>query len=65
MRFQGNTDTDDWNPIALFWMMGRRECWHFGWYWREWRLGAWYVWYDGPHWQLCAGPFYLHIGYDR
>ena len=56
MRLRGDTSTDDWNPLTLFWMMARRKCWHFDFDLKEWRLRADYTWYDGPIFQLWVGP---------
>lgn len=71
MRLRGNTSTDDWNPITLLWMMGRRECWHCGWETKEdvrkrkaiHRGFMVYAWYDGPMWHFFFGRFWIAICY--
>lgn len=62
MKFSGFTDVEDYNIRTLLWMMARRECWWCG-ISKDWSFTAGYFWYDGPHWQIRVGPFWVHIGY--
>ncbi len=63
MKFRGCTDTEDFNIQTLAWMMCRRECWHGGVDWKDWRWRPIYTWYDGPMWHFFFGPFWLAITY--
>ena len=62
MKFSGYTDTEDWNIQTLLWMMRQRGAWDGGVDCKDWRLSAFYTWYDGPIWQVCVGPFWVAIG---
>lgn len=53
------TGPDGWTFETLWWMMRRREYWHCGTTWTEWRLSALYTWYDGPIFQVRVGPFWV------
>lgn len=46
---------------TLWWMLRRREYWNFGVTWSEWHLDATYTWYDGPIFQVRAGPFWFAL----
>lgn len=61
MRFSGFTDSEDFHIRTLLSMFADRKCWEFGVFWNEWRLDAYYIWYDGPIFGVHVGPLWFGL----
>lgn len=61
MKLFGKTDSADWHPLTLLAMMADRHAWQCDIEWREWKLSAEYVWYDGPLFFVCIGPLWIGL----